>query len=344
MSRNQWIAIAALSVMIGFVSGSLAGYLLTALTGTFLPQISWLARPVDVAVQPPADTPATVETSTPRATPEAPTPTSTMVIPMAAYTLPPGPTMIPPGAVAPDSWEPDNSLADASLIQVGDTQNHNLHRSGDHDWLYFEAEEGTTYVIETSNLGGDIDTIIYLYDEEQNELASDDDGGDEFRASGFQWTATQGGTLYAMIVDFGDNEAGPRTGYDVSLSVGEAFKRDQYEADNSRAGASEIAVAETQTHNLHMEGDRDWVYFGALAGTTYVIETSNLGGDIDTIIYLYDEEGIELSSDDDRGDEFLASRLEWTATEDGTLYIMVKDLWGSSAGPDTEYAVSVSFR
>jgi hypothetical protein len=252
------------------------------------------------------------------------------------------PTPTPVEAFTPDSWEPDDSLAEASLIEVGDAQAHNLHVEGDHDWLYFEAEEGTIYVIETYNLGDDIDTVIYLYDDQEDQLASDDDGGAEDLASRQRWTATEDGTLYVMIQDYDDAQAGPGTSYDVSLTVGEAFETDQYESDDSMAQATQIRVGETQTHSLHVEGDQDWVYFEADEGTTYVIETSNLGSVVDTEIYLYDENGEELDYSDDDGDEDLASRLEWLAEADGTFYVMVRDFGDAVAGPDTEYDISVS--
>jgi hypothetical protein len=343
MSRNQWIAVAALSLLIAFLLGGLAGYLLISLLGR-LPQVSWPMQPIGVGVYLPAETPTVEEISTPSPVLETPTPTSTTVVPQATYVLPPGPTIIPPEPITPDNWEPDNSVADASLIRVGETQSHNLHVEADHDWMYFEAEEGATYVMETSNLGGAIDTVIHLYDGYGNELASDDDGAEEFWTSRLRWTATEGGSLYFMTGDLGDNEAGSGTSYEVSLSVGEAFEVDKYEPDDSRAAANEIAIGDTQRHNLHEEGDRDWVYFEARAGTSYVIETSILGGEIDTIIYLYDGEGNELASDDDGGDGFLASRLEWTPEQNGTLYAMVTDLWGTSAGPLSEYDVSISWR
>lgn len=344
MSRNQWIVVALLVSAVAFVLGSLAGYLLVRLTVGFPPQAP---GPTHAATQPSTDTPTAMATSTPTSappatTPQPSTPTSTSVMPVATYTLLPAPTLVPPEAVEPDDWEPDDTLADASSIEVGDIQSHNLHADGDHDWLRLEADEGATYVIETSNLGGGIDTIIYLYDEGGNELLSDDDGGDEFWASRLQWRATEMGRLYVMIRDLGDNDAGPRASYDVSLSLGEAFETDRYEPDDSLAEASRIRVGETQSHNLHAAGDQDWTYFEAVGGGTYLIETSNLGSGVDTIIYVYDEGGNELAADDDKGGEFLASRLEWTAESDGALYVVVRDIWGTSVGPGTEYDVSVS--
>ncbi len=251
------------------------------------------------------------------------------------------PTTSPTESFTADEWEPDNDLVDANLIEIGDVQSHNLDAVGDHDWVYFNAEEGTIYIIQTSSLGDDVDTIIHLYDQEGNELASDDDGADEYLASRLRWIVEEEGALYVMIQDFGDNEAGPGTSYTLSLSLGEAFEADEYEPDDSLVGAREIVVGQKQTHNLHVRRDQDWIYFEAVAGKTYVIETLNLGNHIDPEIYLYDEEGNELAYDDD-GAGTLASRLEWLAEGDGTLYIMVRDWRDRSAGPGTGYEILVS--
>ncbi len=347
MSRSQWAAIAVLSVMIAFVLGGLIGYLLMTLSGSFPAQLSSPMRPAAGSTGPSTDeslapSPPTTPFARQTATAELTEPTGAAARVATEYALPAGPTLIPPVSVTPDSWEPDDSPADARLIGADETQGHNLHVKGDHDWLHFAAQEGETYVIETFNLGEDIDTVICLYDEEGKELLSDDDGGDESWASHLRWTATEDGKLYIAIHDFGDNQAGPGTSYNVSLALGEPFERDQYEPDNSRAGASEIAVGQSQSHNLHVAGDRDWVRFDAAAGTTYVIETFRLGSDVDTVIHLHDQEGGEIASDDDTGDDLLASRLEWTAEEDGTVYLLIEDLWGTSAGPGSEYQVSVS--
>jgi hypothetical protein len=86
------------------------------------------------------------------------------------------------------------------------------------------------------------------------------------------------------------------------------------------------------------------VHFEAQAGTTYIIETSNLGDGADTVVYLYDQAGEELASDDDGGTETRASRLEWTAPHDGTLYVMVEDWLGTSTGPKTSYDISLLVR
>ncbi len=246
-----------------------------------------------------------------------------------------------PVAFEEDEYEPDDTIAQAKQILLDVPQNHTIHVQGDHDWIYFQAEEEITYVIETSDLGTDIDTVIYLYNEDGEELAQNDDGGEESLASRITWSVDSTGILYVMIQSYSDDGASPNMHYSISVSEGAPFEADAYEPDDSRDQASEIEVGSSQSHNLHVTGDDDWISLQATAETNYVIETFNLGDRIDTIISLYDADDQELASDDDGGGEHLASRLTWTAASDGVLYVMIKDLGNDEAGPGTEYRISV---
>jgi hypothetical protein len=246
-----------------------------------------------------------------------------------------------PASYEEDEYEPDDTIAQAHEILLDVPQPHNIHVQGDHDWVLFQAEEGVTYVVETSNLGIEIDTIIYLYDEDGEELTSDDDGGEEGLSSRIAWSADSTQTLYVMIQDYWDDTAGPYMEYTITVAEGVPFEPDAYEPDDTQEQAGEIEGGVHQSHNLHVMGDHDWLSFQATEGTTYIVETSNLGSRIDTIIHLYDADGQELTSDDDGGDESLASRLVWIAEEDGVLYIMAQDLGDDEAGPGTEYGISV---
>jgi len=246
-----------------------------------------------------------------------------------------------PLATEEDEYEPDDTMGQANEILLDTPQTHNIHAPGDHDWILFGATEGATYVIETFQLGGEMDTIIYLYDEDGEELAQNDDGGEESLASRITWGVDSTGILYVMIQNYWDDGAGPDMQYSVSVSEGAPYEADAHEPDDSMDQASEIEIGSRQSHNLHVTGDHDWISFQVVAGTDYVIETSNLGDRIDTIISLYDADGHEVSSDDDGGDEPLASRLTWTPEEDGVVNILVRDLGDDESGPGTEYGVSV---
>lgn len=116
------------------------------------------------------------------------------------------------------------------------------------------------------------------------------------------------------------------------------YSPDGYEPDNSFTEAKTITVGPVQTHTFHQGGDYDWIKFNALAGQTYVIETSNLSSEADTFIYLYDTDGqtVITNNDDSYG---LASRIQWTFTQNGTYFVMVRHYDFAGIG---KYDVSVN--
>jgi hypothetical protein len=242
-----------------------------------------------------------------------------------------------------DPYEPDDSISEAKPItRDGTPQSHNFHVQGDHDYVSFVAEEGISHIIETMNLGSDVDTIIYLYDGEGNELFRDDDGAEEPLASRLIWIAPSSETYYVMIRDLDGDSFGPAATYDIAVTAGVTVEGDRYETDNTSAQANPIDTdGSPQTHTFHASGDVDWVYFTAQEDVEYVIETGNLQGGCDTRIYLYDEDGEELDYDDDSADEALASRIVWTADAGGTYYVKI-DEYSGEAGPEVSYEIWVS--
>jgi len=350
MTRRRWLLVVGLGmavVCVFFCAGSYLGLYL----GEELPDLVTVsARPTEKTAESLA--PTAVEKRLPTATassapppaptpePESPGPTNTSVIPSVTPRL--QPEASPAEPFVADDWEPDDSQIEASPIKIGETQSHNLHAAGDRDWLYFQSEAGRAYVLETSRLGPEMDTVVGLYDELGNELALDDDGADEFLASRLWWVARGDGTLYVMVRGFADTEEGRGTAYDVSLGSAEGFEMDQHEPDDSPAQASRISMGDTQSHNRHVSGDEDWISFEVQQGITVVVQTLNLGAEGDTVIYLYDGQGNELAFDDDGGDEAWASRLEWTPSGSGILYVKVTAWLQTSSGPDTRYDVALS--
>ena len=117
---------------------------------------------------------------------------------------------------------------------------------------------------------------------------------------------------------------------------------DAYEPDDSIADAAPIAPdGLPQMHNLHIEGDHDYLCFEATAGNAYTIATRDLGAEIDPIIYLYDSQGQELAHNDDGSDEPLASRIVWLAPSSGLYYVLVRDLGEDSTSINARYSLAV---
>jgi subtilisin family serine protease len=118
----------------------------------------------------------------------------------------------------------------------------------------------------------------------------------------------------------------PSSGLSVPLYTGENLEQkvkrevysseettpDAYEPDDNYWLANWIPTDGTkQLHDFHVPGDLDYVKFNATENTKYLIETSELGYESDTYMYLYDTDGLtEITHDDDNG-EGLASRVIW---------------------------------
>jgi hypothetical protein len=117
---------------------------------------------------------------------------------------------------------------------------------------------------------------------------------------------------------------------------------DAQEPDDSIAEAAPITTdGDPQAHNLHIEGDRDYLCFEATAGNAYTIETQDLGVEIDPIMFLYDSEGQELAHNDDGTFETLAPRIVWVAPSSGRYCVMVRDLAEEATGIDANYSITV---
>jgi len=117
---------------------------------------------------------------------------------------------------------------------------------------------------------------------------------------------------------------------------------DAYEPDDNYWLANWIPTDGTkQLHNFHVPGDVDYVKFNATEDKRYLIETSDLGNESDTYMYLYDTDGLtEITHDDDSG-EGLASRIIWKCDDSGTYYVKVRHYSSSASGPNTYYNISV---
>lgn len=238
-----------------------------------------------------------------------------------------------------DAYEPDDGYSQARPIVPDSTpQTHNFHVAWDEDWVSFTATQGTTYVVETGNLGPDCDTVLRLIaGDGTTELAYDDDSGVGV-ASLITWTAPADGTYFVRAHQFNGSVFGDNTYFDLWINTVQ-IHADGYEPDNAYDRATSMpADGMHQTHNFHTAGDEDWVSFTAAAGSRYTIETGNLGLSCDTILQLYDTDGTtELVYDDDGSDEPLASRITWTAPASGVYFARVHDFSPSGYGDSTGY-------
>ncbi len=93
------------------------------------------------------------------------------------------------------------------------------------------------------------------------------------------------------------------------------------------------------------ENDNDWYTFTAVAGQTYVLETSVLGPQGDTLLALFaaTDCGTPLAENDDINyPHDVASRIVWTAPANGVYSVLVRSYDWRVYGPDTDYTFRVT--
>jgi hypothetical protein len=246
----------------------------------------------------------------------------------------------------PDAYEPDNVSSAAKPIQVGSgPAAHSFCPENDvADWVSFSAQTGQTYRISTVELQTYADTLIRLYASDGKTLLKQDDDSGPGWASVIDWTSPASGTYYVEVVEY-FGRTGTDTGYALRVDgQAPACTADAYEPDGDAAMAAAITVgAAPQAHNYCASGDvADWLEFAALQGQGYLIETSALEANSDTVLSLYDQDSTSLLlADDDGGAEPRASRVEWSAPASGTYFLRVHNS-GGVTGPSTGYRLAVS--
>ncbi|THB62732.1 MAG: hypothetical protein D6B26_06950, partial [Spirochaetaceae bacterium] len=86
-----------------------------------------------------------------------------------------------------DDLEPNDSFDSATAIEPNTSPTRaSFSPQGDIDYYRFILGEAATVEIETT---GNIDTYLYLYDSQRNQLATDDDGGSNYNARIQQYLA-----------------------------------------------------------------------------------------------------------------------------------------------------------
>ena len=125
------------------------------------------------------------------------------------------PTSSPSG----DSYEPDDSSAQATNITSGSPQTHSIYPVGDEDWFSFTLATPSEVLLETSGTNGN-DTRMWLYDSNLSQIEYNDDGGAGYFSLIDRVCDTDelpAGTYYVKIDEYGDNNT--ITSYSISLTV-----------------------------------------------------------------------------------------------------------------------------
>lgn len=155
----------------------------------------------------------------PTATPTS-TATSTATLrPAATSTLTATPLSAPSPVPCLDSYEDDGVPGQARTIEVGQPQIHSFCPAGDADWLRFDANAGSGYMIQTGQLSSRVNTYIYLFAVDGKTLIKS--SGDAPNAHGpaqLTFYPTSSGSYYIQVKNQGDIGY-PGADYAISVSL-----------------------------------------------------------------------------------------------------------------------------
>lgn len=117
-----------------------------------------------------------------------------------------------------DAYEPDDVCAEAQPIAPnGTVQQHTFHDKGDSDWVTFDAESNTTYLIEAQvPAGSNTDVTLELYDQcDDLPLSSQDYAFTP--GIRLEYEAPTSGQLYFKLLNHEPNDYGQKTIYQVTV-------------------------------------------------------------------------------------------------------------------------------
>lgn len=241
-----------------------------------------------------------------------------------------------------DALEPNNSFNEASQIDAGAAARCNLtfYPPGDEDYFRWWAQAGISYRVSTSNLEAGIDTLLRVYNTNQNQIGENDDQSPGSRNSSFEFTASVTGYYYARVVNTIPGDPVDKTYcFEVSRFVqatltpppGLPSGADECEYNSTLEFACLIVAGQTlsltfvPTFGSHQDTDmfRLWVKPGIFYTCETVIPS---GSAADTNVILLDRNGNPFNpwiGNDDKEQGDFGSKVEYLATYTGWLYIEV---------------------
>jgi len=189
---------------------------------------------------------------------------------------------------AQSETEPNNDFGQADFLIPG--MSAEISPEGDVDFFRFNASSTECpFTFETSNLTGGLDTFITLYDQNQNFLADDDDGGTDF-ASKIVWTFSSGGGIPTYVKVEGFAGFGPTGGYNISVDSPQGrtlsrspssmtFSATQGDPNSIQPQNQNLSITHAgacETLNWNLSANQSWVNASLISGSLSAGQTANV--------------------------------------------------------------------
>ena len=199
-------------------------------------------------------------------------------------------------------------------LQPGATERGTLDRQVALRFYWFEAEPGAQIMVTPEQMA-DFQPLIVLYNAafvEQQRAAP---------GAGIRTILPDGG-IYFLAVSL------PDTG---SAGGGYGFVFDQSANPATSENYIDIAYGESQSGNIDANIPAVTYRFSGSAGDAVTITMSRAGGDLNSYLYLLDEQGQLLYEDNDSGGDNGDAQINFTLPDDG-IYLIVATRLGQAQG------------
>ncbi len=200
-----------------------------------------------------------------------------------------------------------------------------------------DLDRGHTVTITTEATSGNLDTVLFLFDPDGNEVATNDDIVRGNLNSQIVYTTTTGGTYTIEVTRYDDTSRGDYTIL-VEVGGGETTTTTGADGTTTTVAAEQEVFSGTGTISDSIESENWEIQFEA--GSVVVIDVSKTSGNLDPTVTLRAPNGREVAFNDDRGDGTLNSAITYEVESSGTYTIIVERYDDSTAG-DYEIVVSV---
>lgn len=242
-----------------------------------------------------------------------------------------------------DALEPNNSFNEATetAADAAPLCDLTFYPPGDQDYFRWWGKAGITYIVSTSDLDAGLDTVLDVYNTNQNLISSNDDIAPGLFQSEVEFTANVDGYYYARVTNKSPvDPVNKLYCFEIDSTVantptppaGFPSNADACEFNSTVETACLMVVGETKSNmnfvpTLGSERDTDIFKMWMKPGIFYTCETIiPAGSAADTNMIFWDSNGNPFNpwlGNDDKGGLDFGSEVSYLSTYTGWLFIVV---------------------
>ena len=222
-----------------------------------------------------------------------------------------------------DVYECNNSFAEASPVQVGDTVHGAINDNGDNDYYMVNIPRAGVFDYAVSNVPSNVEMRVIIYNANQFAIR------DEYSGSGAphfrRKLVCDPGTYYFRLMDRQDNSSSTQL-YSFVVNFDTT---DAYECNNDFPDASPIQLGDSIWGAINDNGDNDFYEVNVPRPGVFDYGVTNVPSNVEMRVLIYDANQV-LQHDAYSGSGASHFRRRWVCSP-GTYYFRLMDRHNNSS-------------